>query len=149
MSKNLVETSHGTICLEPAADGCIVILTGEHDLTSADALARVLAAARAISPTTVVDLARATFIDCRVLGVLVEHRNTCVLAGGDVTLVVSPASLARRVIELTHVDDVFPVVGSRPDVAPRARGTDVSIMQATTRPAAARRKRAPADDRVA
>ncbi|HEX5250662.1 MAG TPA: STAS domain-containing protein [Gaiellales bacterium] len=118
MSETVVQTPHGTIRLDQTADGCIAILAGEHDLASAGALDRVLAAAREVSATTIVDLAETTFVDCSIIGVLVEHRGMCARAGGEVILIVPPGSLVRRVIELTHTDDVFAVVGSCQEVEP-------------------------------
>jgi anti-anti-sigma factor len=104
-----------TIELEPDPRGpVVVLLVGEHDLSSAEALRESLLEA-AESPGMVVDLDRAEFIDSSILGVLVQaFRDACdggrgfVLVMGDQT----PAPV-RRVVSLTRLDRVLPTVTDR------------------------------------
>jgi anti-anti-sigma factor len=88
-------------------------LTGEHDLTTTDALRRILTTALAASAVTLVDLSQADLVDCAILGVLVEHRQHCTNAGGHLALLVQPSSLVRRILDLTHLDDAFTIVEPR------------------------------------
>jgi anti-anti-sigma factor len=104
-----------TIELEPDPRGPVtVLLAGEHDLSSAEALRESLAEA-ARSPGIVIDLDRAEFIDSSILGVLVQaFRDACesgrgfVLVLGDQT----PAPV-RRVVGLTRLDRLLPTLPDR------------------------------------
>jgi len=103
------------IQLEPDPRGPVVVaLSGEHDLSSAEALRRSLDEA-AGSPGMVVDLEMAEFVDSSILGVLVQaFRDACangrgfVLVMGDQT----PAPV-RRVVGLTRLDQVLPTLPDR------------------------------------
>jgi anti-anti-sigma factor len=104
-----------TIELAPDPRGPVVVLLGgEHDLSSAEALRQSLVEA-AESPGMVVDLDRAEFVDSSILGVLVQaFRDACesgrgfVLVMGDQT----PAPV-RRVVSLTRLDQVLPTLPDR------------------------------------
>ena len=92
---------------------CVVVLTGEHDLSSADELTDALA--QAAGPATLVDLSETSFIDSAVLGVLIGSHRDATAAGRSWALVVGPGSGAavRRILELTGLDTVLPVYASR------------------------------------
>ena len=92
---------------------CVVMLTGEHDLSTAQELTDALA--DAADPATLVDLSATSFIDSAVLGVLIASHRDAAAAGRGWALVVGPGSGAavRRILELTGLDTVMPVYATR------------------------------------
>lgn len=105
------------ISLVRNADGsCVVVLTGEHDLSSAPELTTALADS-ASAAATVVDLSETSFIDSAVLGVLIASHREAVADGRRWAMVVGAGSGAavRRILELTGLDSVLPVYSTRED----------------------------------
>ena len=92
---------------------CVVVLTGEHDLSSAPELTGALD--QADGTATLVDLSETSFIDSAVLGVLIASHRDSATAGRGWALVVGPGSGAavRRILELTGLDTVLPVYATR------------------------------------
>ncbi len=86
----------------------VVALSGELDLSDVDTLALQLESAAAESDNLVVDLTEVTFVDSTVLGTLVEARNKVTASGGSVVLA-GPSKNVRRLLEVTSLDQVFPV----------------------------------------
>jgi anti-anti-sigma factor len=85
----------------------VVALHGEHDLSTADELRRVLADA---APRTVVDLTAATFIDSSTLNAILHGRENG--AGPAIAVVAPVGGEPRRVLDLVHLGDivrVFPI----------------------------------------
>jgi anti-sigma B factor antagonist len=91
------------------ADYSVVALRGEFDVASRDALSGELHAAASSCPggTLVIDLAAVEFMDCTVLGVLVEgHRKASLL--GLRLVMVSPPIAVQRLLDITHIDRIVP-----------------------------------------
>lgn len=59
----------------------------------------------------VVDLSRVTFLDSTILGTLVGGLRRMRERGGELQLVMPPQP-ARRIFELTGLDEAFPAAGS-------------------------------------
>ncbi len=91
------------------ADHAVVTLTGRLDANNATPFAenaqRALDALGA-QPRLIVNLARATFLDSRGLGVLVTLAKRARDANGDLYLVAVPAALAQT-LKLTRLDKFF------------------------------------------
>jgi anti-anti-sigma factor len=101
---------------QDAADGCVVVLTGEHDLSSVEDLRKAFDQASAAS-TVMVDLSDTAFIDSAVLGALIASHRDATEHGRRWALIVGNGSGAavRRILELTGLDAVMPVYASRED----------------------------------
>jgi anti-sigma B factor antagonist len=97
-------------CRRYALNGStIVAVAGEIDLHSAPTFRDELIAAIAEhSPRLVVDLTEVTFLDSSGVGVLVGALRRARAQRGWVRLV-APARGARRVLEITQLDRVFPI----------------------------------------
>ena len=109
-------TKSGDTIWTRLAEGWLLTLTGEHDLTTAPELEHQMqqVSDSSTNASVLIDLTEATFIDCQVIGWLVrwcEHgrRSTnfrlCV-ATGD-------ASVAKRLIDLLGLDELAPCRASR------------------------------------
>src|SRR3954469_4056706 len=97
----------------------LVSLIGEHDAYNAPKLSSELAALLAEELDVVVDLRRATFVDSRTVGVLLEalaaareRRRRLVLWIDDET---GPA--VRKLVEVTRLGVIIPVVRSLEEAA--------------------------------
>jgi anti-anti-sigma factor len=104
-----------SVVRQDAADGCVVVLTGEHDLSSVDELRRAFE--QASSGSLMVDLSDTAFIDSAVLGALIASHREATDQGRPWALIVGNGSGAavRRILELTGLDAVMPVYSSRED----------------------------------
>lgn len=98
----------------------VVSLRGEHDLSTAPALAAALAEASALGAgDVVVDLSRVLFMDAAVIRELVGHREGLVLRSRTLTLR-APSSSAWRVLELCDLTEmVEPLAHRHVHVLPR------------------------------
>lgn len=107
-----------SVVRQDAADGCVVVLTGEHDLSSVDEL-REAFQQTASAPSVMVDLSDTAFIDSAVLGALIASHRDASEHGRRWALIVGNGSGAavRRILELTGLDAVMPVYGSREDAS--------------------------------
>lgn len=91
----------------------LVIVSGEVDLFTAPELKqRLLDAIDAGSQRLVVDLTETTFIDSSGLGTLIGARRRLSEREGRL-IVVSTNPAIDRTMELTGLDQVFPIVDSR------------------------------------
>jgi anti-sigma B factor antagonist len=100
-------------------DGCLISFVGEADPNSAPALKRELV--QAIDRGTrhvVVDLTETTFIDSTTLGILIGGAKRQRSRGGDVSLVCGDDDI-RRIFEITLLDRIFTIDGSRDDALGR------------------------------
>lgn len=99
---------------QDAADGCVVVLTGEHDLSSVDELRDAFDQA-ATARSVMIDLSDTAFIDSAVLGALIASHRDAAERGRRWALIVGNGSGAavRRILELTGLDAVMPVFSSR------------------------------------
>jgi anti-sigma B factor antagonist len=92
-------------------------MAGEFDLATRDMLRDELHEAISVSPPPprlLLGLSDVTFIDSTVIGVLIAvHKEVAALDG---TLALAdPQAHVRRLLALTQVDQVLPVLDSEPD----------------------------------
>ena len=118
-----------TIALDDSqGDVLIVVVRGEHDIYTApalrDRLDEALAGQDGESPKgVIVDLSGATFLDSSILGALLEARRQALerSMGYVVCLGEDPEPGVQRILEITGLVPVFPVVGSREEALEAAR----------------------------
>ncbi len=124
-----------TIALDDShGDVLVVVVRGEHDIYTApslrDRLDQALGAQEGGTRPTgvVVDLSGATFLDSSILGALLEARRQALEAGVGyvVCLGETPEAGVQRILEITGLVPVFPVVRSQEEAleAARAAPTD-------------------------
>jgi anti-sigma B factor antagonist len=117
------------IVLEDAADDVVVVIVeGEHDIYTAPTLRERLDEAIGRGNGVVVDLTGATFVDSSVLGALLDARRRALDAGqGFVVCVgdeVEPG--VQRILDITGLVPVLPVVNGREEAIRTARGSNGS-----------------------
>ncbi len=114
-----------TIVLDDSdGDVITVIVRGEHDIYTAPALRDRLEEALATGPAgVIVDLSSATFLDSSILGALLEARRQALEGGHNyvVSLGEDPEPGVARILEITGLVPVFPVVRSRDEALLAAR----------------------------
>ena len=117
-----------SIVLESAGDDVAVVsISGEHDIYTAPTLRERLEEALAQDAVKglVVDLTKATFVDSSILGALLEGRRQALEK--DLNYVVCIAEQVepgvQRILEITGLVPVLPVVRSREEAVDIARGT--------------------------
>jgi len=96
-------------------DGYAVVETDERlDALSAPALKEAVTGVvrGAEQPLVIIDLAGTRFIDSSGCGALVAALRSVVANGGDMKIC-SPSAQARDLFELTRLDRVFRIFGSR------------------------------------
>jgi anti-sigma B factor antagonist len=101
----------------------VVVVTGEHDVSTAPALRERVSAVIAEGTALVIDLTPASFLDSSVLRVLLEARRRAEEEnlGFAVALGDGQAPEVRRILEVTGLMPVFPVVAGRQEALERAR----------------------------
>lgn len=112
----VLDESHGDVLL--------VVVRGEHDIYTAPALRDRLEDAMSAAPTgVVVDLSGATFLDSSILGALLEARRQASerAMGYAVCLGEDPEPGVARILEITGLVPVFPVVRSHAEALEAAR----------------------------
>ena len=93
----------------------IIELGGEVDLyTAPEFKERMVELIESGKKQIVVDLSKATFIDSTTLGVLVGGVKRLRPAGGSLALVCTDQNITK-IFEITGLDRVFPIHGSRED----------------------------------
>jgi anti-sigma B factor antagonist len=119
-----------TIALDDShGDVLIVVVRGEHDIYTAPALRDRLDQALGTQEGggtavgVVVDLSGATFLDSSILGALLEARRQALekTLGYVVCLGEDPEPGVQRILEITGLVPVFPVVRSREEALEAAR----------------------------
>lgn len=95
-----------------AVGATVVSAQGELDAYEAPHLSAALAQAALAEGGVVVDLQEVSFMDSTALGVVVRAVRELGETGRRVRVVL-PRGTARRVFEITTVDRVLPVAGSR------------------------------------
>lgn len=108
---------------ETAGDVVVVVVEGEHDIYTAPTLRDRLDEALARGVGVVVDLTGATFVDSSVLGALLDarrraldaHQGYVVCVGDDV----EPG--VQRILDITGLIPVLPVIGGRDEAIEAAR----------------------------
>jgi anti-sigma B factor antagonist len=108
---------------ETAGDVVVVVVEGEHDIYTAPTLRDRLDEALARGGGVVVDLTAATFVDSSVLGALLDARRRALDAQqGYVVCVgedVEPG--VQRILDITGLIPVLPVIGGREEAIETAR----------------------------
>jgi anti-sigma B factor antagonist len=90
----------------------VLSVRGEIDVSTAPTLRdHLVQTSQRGHETVVVDLAEVTFLDSTALGVLVGGLKRFRAAGGELRLVVTGRNVSK-VLEITGLDDVFPVYQS-------------------------------------
>ncbi|MGI8623659.1 MAG: STAS domain-containing protein [Solirubrobacteraceae bacterium] len=112
----VLDDSHGDVLL--------VVVRGEHDIYTAPALRDRLHEALGGGPAgVVVDLSAATFLDSSILGALLEACRQAIERGLGyvVCLGEDPEPGVARILEITGLVPVFPVVRSPQEALEAAR----------------------------
>ena len=116
-----------TIVLDDSnGDVLVVVVRGEHDIYTAPTLRDRLEEALTADPAgVVVDLSSATFLDSSILGALLEARRQALERGTGyvVCLGERPEPGVERILEITGLVPVFPVVRSHDEAMATARST--------------------------
>jgi anti-sigma B factor antagonist len=99
------------ISLERESHAAVVTASGELDAFVAGDLTYAFGGV-AQDPRIAVDLAAVSFMDSTALGLLVRAVRDVDARGGAIRVVL-PAGTARRIFEITKLDRVLPVAGSR------------------------------------
>ena len=103
----------------PIANGDVVWLRGDYDISVETALSHTLAQAVALDETDlVVDLSGVTFMDAATIGVIIGARNNLRRESRSLVLR-SPSGCAWRVLHLCGLTGLL----GPPPVAPRLTGT--------------------------
>ena len=114
-----------TIALDDChGDVLVVVVRGEHDIYTAPTLRDRLEEALGGSPTgVIVDLSAATFLDSSILGALLEARRQALEQGIGyvVSLGDEPEPGVQRILEITGLVPVFPVLRSQEEALEAAR----------------------------
>jgi anti-sigma B factor antagonist len=100
-----------------AIDGwAVLVLTGEHDLSTAPEL-RARLHDIAEGDAVIVDLEQTTFVDSSILGVLVGGLRRARENDAPFGIVLGDEAhpAIRRIFELTGLHDVFPIYATRAD----------------------------------
>jgi anti-sigma B factor antagonist len=112
----VLDDSHGDVLM--------VVVRGEHDIYTAPALRDRLDEALGGNPAgVVVDLSAATFLDSSILGALLEARRQALERGRGyvVSIGPDPEPGVARILEITGLVPVFPVVRSQEEALTAAR----------------------------
>jgi anti-sigma B factor antagonist len=103
---------------EPEAAVPVIVLEGEVDLAAAPILQEEVDSLLTAGTSTIfVDLLNATFLDSTALGVLVGALEECRSKGGDLHLVVTEPRILK-VLQITGLDDTFPIHSDLPEAPP-------------------------------
>ncbi len=107
----------GQIGVESTGDIHVLVLRGEHDLSTAPDVRAHLEAAVGAGGDVIVDLSETSFIDSSILGVLVAgYRSVTTGAPARGFAVVAvPRSSVTRLFDLVSVSEVIPVHPTRAD----------------------------------
>ena len=98
---------------DTSADGvCTIDVKGELDVFNAGAFEEALDRASG-GKLVVVDLRQCRYIDSASISVLIRARKKT----GDKIRIVANGGSVRRVLSLTHLEDVIPVVSSREEAS--------------------------------
>ncbi|MFL5908378.1 MAG: STAS domain-containing protein [Solirubrobacterales bacterium] len=114
----------GELALERTDAGlAVVIISGEHDLSTAPNLRRRLDALLEEGAPVIVDLSPATFIDSSILGAILDGRRRAAEADlGFAVLHADGADAVNRVLEVTGLRAELPVHARREEAALAASG---------------------------
>lgn len=102
-----------SVTIEPLGDSCVIRVSGDLDLTTADRLGSALDAARADGVTTLVDLSAVNFIDLAGLRVLLRSAQA-VDAHPWAWCIVRASRAVWRLAELSGTTSLLPL-GAPPE----------------------------------
>jgi anti-anti-sigma factor len=106
----MVDKLLGTVETEQLGDSLWVLkLAGEHDLTTAPAVAGAFRLIGETGTTVVVDFAETSFIDSTVIGALIKYAD----AGENLLLVAPITGTVRRLLDLVGVASRFQILETR------------------------------------
>ena len=97
------------VTIEPLEDACLIRVSGELDLSTADRLSSALDAARADGVTTLLDLSAVSFIDSAGLRVLLRSARA-VDAHHWAWFIVRVSGWSRRLVEVSGTTSRLPLV---------------------------------------
>ena len=111
--------SDGRSSREPAIDvrspqphAVLVVLRGEHDLSSADQLRQTFEQSLVRCDHLIVDLSAVEFIDSTTIRVLMETRGHAIERDRQLSVVLGTAAIVERVLEISGVLRLMNVVPS-------------------------------------
>ena len=87
--------------VHPRRDAAVVVLRGEHDLTTADSLRKTFTALLDQHPLVVADLSSVEFIDSSVLAELVRAHRRADSEGTQFRLQLGTEPIVKRVLEIS------------------------------------------------
>ena len=121
-----MEQNHKIEVERTDAGVAVVVLEGEHDLYTAPALQDRISTVLEEGGPFIIDLTPSTFIDSSVLRVLLEARREAEERGLGfaVALAEDEAPAVRRMLEVTGLIGVFPVLPARKDALKVAMSAD-------------------------
>ncbi len=107
--------SVGRIGRETDGETVVLVLRGEHDISTAPEVRAELGHALESGHDVVVDLSLTEFIDSSILGVLVAAHRTASSAvpAGRFAVVATPTGPVTRLLELVAVSDVMRMYATR------------------------------------
>ena len=117
------------VTIEPLEDACLIRVSGELDLSTADRLSSALDAARADGVTTLLDLSAVNFIDSAGLRVLLRSAQA-VDAHNWAWFIVRASSVVWRLVEVSGTTSRLPLVA--PPESPERLATLGSAAQGLT-----------------
>jgi anti-sigma B factor antagonist len=116
-----------TFGLQKREHCAVVVATGEIDLYTAPAMRDCLAAATKSSSRVLIDLSGVTFLDSTGLGVMLGALGRAGHEDQPLVLVGS-TSLVRRVLEITRLDQVFPMYASLEEALAAQSGSELQAL---------------------
>ena len=96
--------------LLPQPNALVIVLSGEHDLTSAEELRQTLDQSLGSCDHLIVDISAVEFIDSTTIRVLMETRGHAVEGDRKFTLVLGTAPIVERVLEISGLLTLMNVV---------------------------------------
>jgi anti-sigma B factor antagonist len=116
----------GQIGVESIGELQVLILRGEHDLSTAPDVRAHVEEAVSAGGDLVVDLSETGFIDSSILGVLVAGYRSVTTAAPPrrFAVVAVPGSSVTRLFDLVSVSDVIPVYPTRAEAFAAVNGPD-------------------------
>jgi anti-anti-sigma factor len=103
----------GRITVEYTGETRVLVLKGEHDLSTAPDVRIHVEDAVIAGGDLIVDLSEVGFIDSSILGVLVAGYRSVTAADHGFAVVAVPESSVTRLFDLVSVSDVIPVYPTR------------------------------------
>ncbi len=94
----------------PQPQVAVVVLAGEHDLSSGEELRQALEGALARCDHLVVDLSAAEFIDSTIVAVLIQTMKDATELGRKFNVVLGTAPAVERILDVTGVIPLLAVV---------------------------------------